>query len=96
MILFLDGYEKFGQILNVLYNLYTVSLNIFVDIMETVIFIEVKLTIITYDLGGVCSRVIISQGGHQTLETLDDPEKPWILFALGKIPWKTLKFQPTP
>jgi len=36
------------------------------------------------------------QGGQQTLETLEDPEKPWILFVPGEIPWKTLKLQPTP
>ena len=35
------------------------------------------------------------QGGKQTLETLEGPEKAWILFAPGKIPWKTLKLQPT-
>ena len=27
---------------------------------------------------------------------MEDPEKPWILFAPGKIPWKTLKLHPTP
>ena len=36
------------------------------------------------------------QGSQQTLETLEDPEKPWIFFAPGEIPWKTLKLQPTP
>jgi len=36
------------------------------------------------------------QGGQQTLDTLEDPEKPWIFFASGKIPWKTPKLQPTP
>ena len=36
------------------------------------------------------------QGGQQTLETLEDPEKPWNLFPPGKVPWKTLKIQPTP
>ena len=30
------------------------------------------------------------------METLEDPEKPWILFVQGKIPWKTLKVQPNP
>ena len=30
-----------------------------------------------------------------TQQTLEDPEKPWIFFAPGKIPWKTLKLQPT-
>jgi len=36
------------------------------------------------------------QGCQRTLEALEDPEKPWILFAPGKIPWKTLKLHPTP
>ena len=26
----------------------------------------------------------------------EDPEKRWIFFAPGKIPWKTLKIEPTP
>ena len=30
------------------------------------------------------------------LLTMEDPEKPWTLFAPGKIPRKTLKLQPTP
>ena len=30
------------------------------------------------------------------METLEDPKKPWIFFAPGKIPWKILKLQPTP
>ena len=34
-----------------------------------------------------------TQDGQQTLE---DPEKPWILFASGQMPWKTLKLHPTP
>ena len=38
----------------------------------------------------------MKQGGQQTLDTLEDAEKPWILFAPGKIPWKTLKLQPIP
>ena len=33
------------------------------------------------------------QGGQQTLE---DHENPWIFFAPGKIPWKTLKLHSTP
>jgi len=40
--------------------------------------------------------LLLRQGGQQTLETLKDPEKPWIFFAPGKIPWKTLKLQHTP
>ena len=36
------------------------------------------------------------QGGQQALETVEDPEKHWIFFAPGKIPWKTLKLQPIP
>jgi len=36
------------------------------------------------------------QGGQQTLEALEEPEQPWILFASGKITWKSLKLQPTP
>ena len=39
------------------------------------------------------NSMYVSTGWQQTLE---DPEKPWILFSLGKIPWKTLKLQPTP
>ena len=38
----------------------------------------------------------ILQGSQQTLEALEDPEKRWILFASGKIPWKTLKLHPNP
>ena len=40
-----------------------------------------------------CAPGFRSQGGQQTLE---DPEKPRILFAPGKIPWKTMKLQPNP
>ena len=36
------------------------------------------------------------RGGQQILEPLEDPEKPWILFASGKMPWKTLVLHPTP
>ena len=46
-------------------------------------------------LSTVYSR-ILPQGGQQTLETLEDPEKPWIFFVPGEIPWETLKLQPTP
>ena len=35
---------------------------------------------------------MILLGGQQTLE---DPEKPWILFTPGKIPWKALKLHST-
>ena len=31
----------------------------------------------------------VTQGGQQTLETLEDPEKRWIFFAPGKIPRET-------
>ena len=40
--------------------------------------------------------IIISQGCQQILKSLEDPEKPWIFFVPGKIPWKSLKLQPTP
>ena len=39
--------------------------------------------------------IVFAQGGQKSLETLEDTEKPWILFAPGKIPWKTLKIHPT-
>ena len=38
-------------------------------------------------------HALLRQGGQQTLE---HPEKPWILFAPGKITWKTLKLHPNP
>ena len=34
------------------------------------------------------SCYVPEQGGQQTLKTLEDPEKPWILFALEKYPGK--------
>ena len=47
-------------------------------------------------LAYLSSKSTAAQGGQQTLETPEDPEKPWILFTPGKMPWKALKFQPTP
>jgi len=44
----------------------------------------------------ILTLLCVFQGGQQTLETLRDPEKPWILFSPGKIPWKTLKLQHSP
>jgi len=41
------------------------------------------------------SRLYV-KGGQQTLETQEDPEKPWIFFAPRKILWKILKLQPIP
>ena len=39
---------------------------------------------------------LFAQGGQKTLEAQEDPETPWILYAPGEMPWKTLKLQPTP
>ena len=60
--------------------------------------LEVVFECIRYVLIMICYvgtyQELIIQGGQQTLktlETLEDPEKPWIFFTPGKIPWKTLK-----
>jgi len=45
---------------------------------------------------GILNQGILNQGGQKTLESLGDPKKPWIFFAPGKIPWKTMKLQPSP
>ena len=41
----------------------------------------------------VFGEITLIQGGQETLE---DPEKPWIFFAPGKLPWEALRLQPAP